>query len=90
MDSRRLSRQDRYAAIAGAVTLTAAIAIAVGLLSWQADGHETVLSAALIGIGGFVLIMGAAATVLFLWGGAVVRNIRAGKNLVARWRLTPC
>jgi hypothetical protein len=86
---RGLSRPVLTALIAGGVTLIAAIAVAAGLLIMQAEGRETGLSASLIGIGLFVFIMGGAATILFVWSAVVIRNIRDGRNLIARWTVAP-
>lgn len=89
MGNRGLSRPGLNAAIAGGIALAGAIGIGVGALIWRAEGQETTLSAALIGIGLFAAILGAVMCANFLWGVAVIRRIREGRDLVARWRVTP-
>lgn len=77
------------AAIMGGVALAGAAGIVAGLLIWRDDGEESALSAALIGIGILATIMGTAFCVMGLWGRAVILRIYKGKNLIARWRVSP-
>lgn len=82
------SRPVRHAAIAGAITLTAGIAIIVGIVIMEAQGGESTLSAALIGLGLFVFIMGCAVTFILVWSARVIARMRRGEGLLTRWTVS--
>ena len=73
------------AAIAGAICLAGVAGIAFGAYEMNALGHETGLSAGLIGAGIPVAVIGAGLWFLFRRGVRVMRDVRDGKDRIARW-----
>lgn len=72
-----------------AIGVSGLIAIVIGAVIMKAEGQETWVSAALIGIGLFAAIMGLPFSALFFIGQGVYRRVARREGAMARWTLTP-
>jgi hypothetical protein len=74
--------------IAFAICVAGIGGIVFGTVEMNRLGHETAASALSIGVGIVAAVIGAAMTVNFLRGVAVMRAIRSGGHEIARWTVT--
>lgn len=83
-----LSNPVRNSIIALAICLGGILAIVAGIAEMNAVGAETTRSGILIGVGIVAAGIGLAVLVNFLRGVKVVKDIRRGRNEIARWTVT--
>jgi hypothetical protein len=72
-----------------AIGVSGLIAIVIGAVIMEAEDRNSWVSAALIGIGLFVAIMGLPFSAVFFIGRGVYRRVARGEGATARWTLTP-
>ena len=81
--------QRRWALICLSVAAVSAASIGTGAQEMTALGHETISTAARIGIGLFLLIMSLAMAVVFFLGHRAIQALRAGRTTFEAWRIAP-